>query len=114
MTRVEVIQGDVLKKGDTDPDLRIRLFEDDNDTMDVTGFTPTLRIRNTATDNIKVNTTATVADARNGILSYSWSAGDTDEAGLYEAEVSLDDGSGTVITFPNDSMFNLQVSEIIE
>lgn len=113
MTHVEVIQGKKLKKGDTDPDLIVRLFEDENDTKDLTGFTPTLRLRNTATDTIKVNAEATVSDARNGVVSYSWASSDTDEAGLYEGEISITDGTET-ITFPNDSMFNLQVLSIIE
>jgi hypothetical protein len=112
LTEVEVIQGSQLKKGDTQPDLIVRLIEDDV-SKDLSGFTPTLKARNTYTGHIAVNNAAQVQSARNGIVKYDWQVGDTQEPGIYAAEITIDDGNGTVITFPNARTFLIVIEDTV-
>lgn len=113
MTSVETFQGDQLKKGDTEPSLRLRLYED-GEPKNISGYTAEIRIRKTTGDPIIVDTQATVRDARAGVVEHTWTSTETEEAGLYEGEVTIDDGAGSILTFPNDSMFNIHIMDIIE
>jgi hypothetical protein len=48
----------------------------------------------------KVEAAATVVDAINGNVQYEWAANDTDHAGLFYAEWTVDWGSSIDETFP--------------
>jgi len=55
-------------------------------------------------DNAIVDALATVVDAENGRVRYTWTAADTAEAGTYQAEFELQWGGGAVIrTVPSRS-----------
>jgi hypothetical protein len=75
-----------IKRGDLEPPFKVEIIG-----VDLTGCTVQFVMSNTLTP--KVNHAATITDAPNGIVSYSWIAGDTDTVGSYKAE--------WVITYPN-------------
>ena len=110
MTYVAVLEGDVLKAGDTQPTLKVQLYEEDEH-KDITGFTCTLRVRNNKDETLILDETMSAVSERNGVVKYAWQAGDTDVAGLHDAEVSITDGTDT-ITYPNDGYFQIYSNEI--
>jgi len=112
MTDVELFTGHILKEGDTDPDLTMKLIED-GVAKNLSDYTPTIRIRDTKTGDIIVSSDASIINEQAGTISYSWSADETSSAGIYEGEVTIDDGS-SVITFPNYGMFQIIINNIIE
>jgi uncharacterized protein YfaS (alpha-2-macroglobulin family) len=50
---------------------------------------------------------ATIHDAPNGVVRYSWGTDDTDEAGRYRAEFEVTYADGSVETFPNDGFHDV-------
>lgn len=54
-----------------------------------------------------IDAPATVVDAVNGKVKYSWEVGDTDTSGTFNSEFEVTFGSGLSETFPNNK--NLQV-----
>lgn len=112
MTDANILDGDILKAGDTQPNLRIQLLQD-GETRDLENWVPRVRVRNTQTDEVVVSSSANIADAKNGIIEYNWTSGDTSEAALYEAEVTIEK-SGEAITFPNDGYVDITIVPVIE
>lgn len=110
MTEVTIIQGGVLKIDDTGPALRVMLLDEDGNPVNLTTFDATLRVRKPYTDAPKVDTSMTIFDAERGIVEYDWSASDTDEAGIYNAEVETTDGTDT-ISYPSDHYFRIHIME---
>jgi len=111
MTEVEIIHGDVLKVGDTGPELRLRLIDENGDPVNITGFTQTFNAKKSDADTNAVDAgSMTILDAETGLVEYDWQDGDTDEAGVYEAEVKSTDGTDT-ISYPNDHFFRINIME---
>jgi hypothetical protein len=82
-----------LKKGDRLPDLTATLQTVDGEPVNLGTATVLFRMRlASATSGYKVSAAATVLDAAEGRVSYSWQAADTDTAGIYYGEF--------VCTFP--------------
>lgn len=112
MTAVRILDGKNLKQGDTHPNLRLQLLEDGMD-KNLTGFTGQIRIRGTRSDTVIVDSPVDIVDPVNGIVEYDWTAGDTSSPGIYQAEVTIDDGAGTVMTFPNSGWFHINIEAVI-
>lgn len=79
-----------MKQGDTLPTLQAQLVNADGSNPNVTGSTITFRMAATAHEPIIDDGAATVVDGPNGIVEYAWQAGDTDAAGQFKGEFSVD------------------------
>lgn len=92
-----------LKKGDTLPELTATLQAIDGTPVNIGTATVLFRMRlaSSAGSTYKVSSAATVLDAVNGRVSYSWQATDTDTPGHYYAEFVLTFSSGAKQTVPN-------------
>lgn len=116
MTRVNIISGDRLKTGDTEPDLEVQLRKDNDNPKDLSVDNPTVSFFITeANENTLVvddDTTGNVSitNGTNGRVEYSWQAGDTDTAGTYECEVQVEDDVG-MSTYPNRGTFKIHIEE---
>lgn len=110
MTEIEIIQGGVLKVDNTGPAFRAMLLDNNDNPVNLTNFSATLRVKKPYADASKVDTAMTIFDAERGIVEYDWSASDTDEAGLYMAEVETTDGTDT-ISYPSDQYFRIHIIE---
>lgn len=53
---------------------------------------------------------ASVTDAVDGRVQYTWQAGDTDTAGTYLARFHVTYGSGDIQDFPNDRFIEVRIS----
>jgi len=112
MTDVNRLEGYLLKVDDTGPPLRVQLLRDDGEPKNLTGFTPTVSVSRSDSDTPTISdATMQIENESNGIVSYDWSSSDTNTGGTYIAEIVIDDGSGTTMTFPNNDFFNVRIQE---
>lgn len=100
-----------IKQGDTSPAFRAILKDADGTAVDITGnLGVTFHMRNQA-GTVVVDAAATVNDASAGDVKYSWSAGDTDTAGVYDAEFEVTYANGDVETFPNYGYEKVRITD---
>lgn len=92
-----------LKQGDLYPPLVI----DTN--ADVTGATSLIAKLRKVHGTTVTTKTLTATDASNGILSYTWVAGDTDTPGTYLVEAIVTFASGAIQRFPQRSYLELVI-----
>ena len=77
--------------------------------VDLTGAERVSLVMKHTTDDLPpLVGTCTVASALGGVADYDWRAGDTNVAGIYNAEVEVLRG-GLPETFPNDGYFTIDV-----
>lgn len=104
----------VIKQDDTRPIYELPLVENfgtSNDPINLSTATSVqffMRLQGD-TGPPKVDGAAVVEDDVNGVVSYTWVAGDTDTVGTYEAEFQITWGDGGLQTVPNDSYFEIEV-----
>lgn len=111
MTDVNIIQGNKLKVDDTSPNLRVQLLDDNGAVENVSGFTGTLTVKRSDADTPVVDDASiTLHDASSGVVEYDWSPSETTAAGVYDAEITMTDGTETT-TYPNDSFFRVDIME---
>ncbi len=115
MTRVNITDGNKLKTDDTEPNLLAALVKNNGVPQVLTGYEVTFQMREADGDELVVedDTTGNVAitDADLGKVSYDWQPADTSTTATYQCEFTIDDGSGSVITFPNQGFFTVQIEE---
>lgn len=116
-TNAHIYRGKHMKKGDTLPDLRVKLLEIDN-AYNLKDHEVTMRMKRTDGDSLIVdNEPVTIDDVNRGLITYSWSPDETDEAGTYLLEfvaVEIDPDTDAVIgelTFPNSGYARLYIEE---
>lgn len=96
-----------IKAGDTSPAFIADL------SADVTGATVRFRMRHAPTGVFMVNQPATITDAANGLVSYSWQAGNTDTPGAYQCEFHVTYLGGTIQRFPQRGYLELVIGEAV-
>lgn len=98
-----------MKRHDLDPVVRGTITKKVNGVataVDLTGYTlPRFHMKLSSEKDddaaaLKVDATAVIEDAVNGIVRYDWVAGDTDTAGNYVAEFELTSPTSRKRTFP--------------
>jgi hypothetical protein len=102
------MDGFTIKRGDTSPAIRYAL---EPATVVLTGATVRfqMRARNGA---VLMDVAALVVPATGTpTVEYSWQAGDTATAGLYEAEFRVTYADGKIETFPNEGFIPVRVNE---
>jgi len=107
-----------IKHGDTSPALEAQLM-DGTQPVDLTNATAVFKMQPVSTGTA-VEGLCSITDPDNGELAYSWTSGDTDATGLYEAEFRLDYDSPTSLeefdgdeTFPPESFLTIRVTETL-
>jgi hypothetical protein len=91
-----------LKVGDTAPVLQATLTDSSGSAVNLSGATARFRLLEPRGGTSKIDASATIHDATNGVVRYPWGDSDTDEAGRYRAEFEVEYADGSVETFPND------------
>jgi uncharacterized protein YfaS (alpha-2-macroglobulin family) len=109
-TSAEIIRGETIKSGDTLPELRVQLTEKGN-AFNLDSYSVEMKMKRAGDDSLAVDASVSVEQPNRGIVTYSWSTGDTDTAGTYELEFTADDGSGSTLTFPNSGTEKLYIEE---
>lgn len=98
-----------ITQNDTYPPIRGVVKDENGAVVDLTGATVKFIMQPTDDQTDTVNAAATVEDAVNGIVSYSWQAGDTGVPGMYYAEFEVTHGGGGVETFPRENPLTIRV-----
>ena len=104
-----------IKQNDTAPALEGICKDGFGAPVPLDGATVVFHMRLAPAGPVKVNGGAmsAVGNASLGRHNYSWTASDTDTAGLYEGEVEATFNNGRVRTFPPDGYFAIQVTDDI-
>lgn len=97
-----------LKENDTKPVLSVILQYADGTAVVLTGASVYFVMRDRQ-GIVKMVGTATVITAASGEVQYQWQVGDTDTAGLYEAEFMVVYSDGAVETVPSDGYLSIRV-----
>jgi len=102
-----------MKTGDTGEPLVIQIInKSDRRAVVLTSATVVFkmsRVEDDSTLTNVVNAAATVTDATNGIITYTWVAGDLDTAGLYIGTFTITYSSGVVETYPRDGYIEINI-----
>jgi hypothetical protein len=98
-----------MKQGDTEPPVDATLC-DRNGPVDLTGTTVNF-IMKFPTGSVKVNAPATIIDAVNGVVKYSWGPTDTDTPGMLRSEFQVSLVGGKIVTFPNNDYIPTDIQE---
>lgn len=103
-----------IKRNDRLPTLLVDLIGRDGEPADLTDAqTIRFMMRAVGDSTLKVDSTSVtiIGDPTAGRVEYSWAAGDTDTAEVYEGEIEVVySSSGRKETFPNDDhAFTLRV-----
>lgn len=86
-----------MKKDDLRPYLQVKLFNPDGTARNVSGDVVTFVMEDTDGTN-KINAAATQVNGAGGIVEYRWQVGDTDTAGEFRAEFTING----IDTFPKE------------
>ena len=100
----------IIKQNDTLPLLRRKLQDAAGSPVaDLTGLLITFRMTKVGATTPKVESPAVIVDGPTAEVQYSWQPGDTDEAGVYDAEWEVNFGAGNVQTVPNDGHMSISI-----
>ena len=103
-----------IKTNDTSPKLTVDLEDASGSVIDLSGSTARFHMKKYGATSLKVDNVADVTDEDNGRVEYTWSSGDTDEAGTYYGEIEITYGDDTVETFPNSGYFTIIIQEDLD
>lgn len=98
-----------IKQNDTSPSLKATLLASNGLTQNLSGSSVVFQMRNSESETYKINASASLYDAGNGIVEYEWQEGDTDTAGFYQAEFEVTYFDGKKETFPNVGNIYIEV-----
>jgi hypothetical protein len=102
------VNGFTIKRGDTAPAIRYAL---EPATVDLTGATVRFQMR-ARNGSVILDVGALVVTATGTpTVEYSWQAGDTATAGLYEAEFRVTYADGKIETFPNGGFIRVGINQ---
>ena len=82
--------------------------------IDITGASVSFKMRAVNSSSLKVNSSATITNASNGAVSYTFSASDTDTAGLFQGEFQVTFSGGAIETFPNSEYISINVLDDLD
>lgn len=102
-----------LKNKDTGPVIRGTLKNGTGAAIDLTGATVLFSMRSQSGATVIEAQPALIVDAEAGVVEYEWTAEDTDDPGIYEAEFRVTLSDGNVETIPNDGYIPIKISERI-
>lgn len=102
-----------IKKNDTSPALRATLKDGLGSAVDLTGTVVRFHMREIGALTAKVDSLASLIDPGNGVVEYSWSAGDTDTLGSFEGEFEVIYAGGEVESFPNNRHIEIEITDDI-
>lgn len=102
-----------IKQNDTAPSIESVLEDGSGNAIDLTGASVRFMMKHPSKDTAKVDSSATITDATNGKVRYSWSSSDTDMEGRFHAEWEVEHSDGTVESFPNSDYLEIRILDDI-
>ena len=102
-----------IKQNDTSPALQATLKDGAGTIIDLAGCSVRFHMRQVGDNSVKVDDAATISDATNGVVYYTWSASDTDTIGSFEAEFEVTYAGGEIESFPNNKFIDVEITDDI-
>jgi hypothetical protein len=105
-----------IKEGDTSPNIRAQLLDDDGSPAQVTQSSQVkFKMKPVGGQSFKIDDTGTITDVDNAYVRYAWVGSDTDTAGYYNAVFEVDyNGDGNYDeTFPNSQYIVVRIDEAL-
>lgn len=101
-----------IKRRDQLPEITATLVDssDPPQTINLGGCSVRFIMTNKTTDEVAVDAPATIVDAVNGKVKYSWQPPDTDTDGNFKAEFEVTFGDGRAETFPNNKNIIIKIT----
>lgn len=104
-----------IRQNDTRPYHRVALTYTDGSKVNLTSTVVRYKLRPVHTTLLTVDALANVIDdaeydPTDGVVEYRWQDGDTDVAGLYDAEFEVTFGDFTVQTFPTRRPLRVRIT----
>lgn len=103
-----------IKTNDTSPKLTVDLSDASGASIDLSGSSARFHMKKYGASNLKIDASADITDEDGGRVEYTWSSGDTDEAGTYYGEIEITYGDNAVETFPNSGYFTIIIQEDLD
>ena len=63
---------------------------------------------------LKVNASASITNASNGAVSYTFSSSNTDTSGLFQGEFQVTFSGGAIETFPNAEYISINILDDLD
>jgi hypothetical protein len=101
-----------IKQNDTSPALEAYLRDSRGRAVNLTGATVVFHMRLQSSGEAKITDgSVTLTTATQGLVSYSFTAANTDTSGIYQAEFQVTFSGGAIETFPNDDYIKVVVTD---
>ena len=101
----------VLKKDDLKPIVTATLTDASGDAIDLSTSTGIKFImKSPSSSTAKVDSSAAIITATDGTVSYTWTTGDTDTSGSYQAEFEVNWGSDVYQTYPAEGYMDIIIN----
>lgn len=101
----------LMKAGDTAPIVRAALLDEFAAPVNLTGASVKFVMAASGDKMVAVDAVATIEEATDGIVTYAWAVGDTDDAGSYVAEFEVTFVDASVQTFPTQGYIDVTIEE---
>ena len=102
-----------IKQNDTAPILAATLKDADENGVDLDGSSVRFHMREVGSTTAKVDAAATLVNSSTGEVKYTWSSGDTDTIGSYQAEFEVTFADSSIETFPNNGYIRIEIIDDI-
>ena len=103
-----------IKQNDTSPTLSVVVADSSGTAINITGASVIFKMRAVNSSSLKVNSSATITNASNGAVSYTFSASETHTAGLFQREFQVTFSGGAIETFPNSEYISINVLDDLD
>ena len=101
-----------IKQNDTAPKLEAFLQDDKGRPVNLTGASTVFHMRLASDLSAKITSgSVTVESATKGHVSFTWTASNTDTAGIYQGEFQVTFVSGAIQTFPNNDYIKVNITD---
>lgn len=99
-----------IKRGATLPKLLFQIVDEATGyPVDLTGATVSFKMKRLSDGAVVTNAGATIEQATQGLVSYSWSTNDTQTVGVYIGEFDVAFPDGYVLTVPRKNSLEIWV-----
>lgn len=99
----------VLKRGDTLPVLQAQLLDSEGNPVNLTTAEQVRFLMIDRKGNPVVDAPAFIVNAEEGFVQFFWRPEDTSQVGSFNAEFEVTFDDGSILTFPNDRYFTIQI-----
>lgn len=100
-----------IKENDTSPIIQRTLTDASGTAVNLTGSSVVFKMYDQMRTTQVVSSAATLVDAANGVVRYTWLAADTDVPGWYWVEFEVTYSDSSIETFPNSGYISVLITE---